>query len=173
MEVVEAPLGLLLHSALQCSPGISFFFFSYTFSLFLLHTHTHKRAHVSILAYVFIMHIHFILMVTQGTSSRRHPALLTITHKNCGRDPIYSISPLFIHPVPLCSPCVLFMWTNSEHIAYSHSCSSNLSSRTLIITLFSAEIPLLVSSPFCYQTHHLLTEQSSVFRDNVLVTFLL
>lgn len=58
---------------------------------------------MSILAYVFIMHIHFMLMVTQGTSSRRHPALLTITHKNCGRDPIYSISPLFIHPVPLCS----------------------------------------------------------------------
>lgn len=44
MEVVEAPLGLLLHSALQCSPGISFFFFSYTFSLFLLHTHTQTRA---------------------------------------------------------------------------------------------------------------------------------
>lgn len=38
---------------------------------------------------------------------------------------------------------------------------------------FSAETLLLVSSSFHYQMHHLLIEQSSVFRDNILVTFFL
>lgn len=54
--------------------------------------------------------------------------------------------------------------------SYCHSSSAS-STCTLTVLLFSTEIPLLVFSPSCYETHHLLIERSSVFRVNVLVAF--
>jgi len=89
---------------------------------------------------------------------RSRPYIATVT------PPIQSL-PLFIHPVPLCPLCSVHLNQFGAQ-SYSHSCSSNSSLCTLIISLLSAEILLLVSSPF-YQRHHLLIEQSSVFRDNV------
>lgn len=41
------------------------------------------------------------------------------------------------------------------------------------VLTFLQKTPPLVSSSFCYQTLHELVEQSSVFRDGVLITFLL
>lgn len=56
-------------------------------------------------------------MVTQGTSSRRHPALLMIPHTNIAAViPSVLTLPCSFIPSPCFPPSVLFIWTYSEHI---------------------------------------------------------
>lgn len=110
MEVVQASLGPLLHCVLQCSPGISLFSFFFLLHIFFSRTQTH----VSILAYVYIMHIH--LHVNGNPGNLLTSPLGTWRSLTNIATVIHAISPVFIHPSRP-PPCVLFIQTNSEHIA--------------------------------------------------------
>lgn len=64
----RGPLRPFLHVTLSCSPGISLYLLHIFSSLSLTQRHEH-------MCLLYNIHIHFILMVTQGTSSSRHLAL--------------------------------------------------------------------------------------------------
>lgn len=113
MEMMEVCWGLSSTSPSYVAQG--FLFYLLQFSLISLSLLLHK--HMSICAYLYNMHIHFMLMVTQGTFSSQRSALLTFTHFYCSSDdPMCTVSSCSVIPSPRVLLCVLFIWTISEHI---------------------------------------------------------
>lgn len=141
--------GFISSSSSSSSPHFLFSFLSYTNAC----EHTCLRVH-----HAYSLHVNGNPPHANPHVRRSLPNIETVI------PPIQTL-PLFIHPVPLCPLCSVHLNQFGAQ-SYSHSCFSNSSLCTLIISLLSAEILLLVSSPF-NRTHHLLIEQSSVFRDNV------
>lgn len=148
MEVIVVPV---LHCALARSPGI---FFS---------SHIHFLFYMNTWAYLCLVnHILFIWTVNQKSSSRFR---LLITQKYQGGDSVCPVSTWAFTS----SPPVFCILCSLEHTAAATVLPAHLHR----VLTFLQKTPPLVSSSFCYQTLHELVEQSSVFRDRVLITFLL
>lgn len=163
MEVVQSSWGPLLHCALPCSPG-NCLFFSPTHFLFLSHTDTCKHTCLCV-------HHNYSPYVNGNPGNLLTSPSGTFDHHSLilrRWSPVSHLSPVHSFICPLVSSMCSVHLNQFRAHSYSHGSSSDSSSCTLIITLFSAEILLLVSSPFCYQTHHVLIEQSSVFRDKCI-----
>lgn len=139
----------LLHCTLPCSPGISFsfFFFSPTHIRFLSYTNTCKHTCLCVhYAYSLLVNCNPGNLLTSPPDD--HSLILRRWFRLSHLSPVHSSRPL------LSSICSLHLNQFRAH-SYSHSCSCSSSSRTLIITLFSAENPatcvfslLLSHTPF-------------------------
>lgn len=133
----------VLHCTLPCSPGISYFLlhiFSFL-SLSLSLSYTNTCEHTCLCVHrAYSLHVNGnpwnLLKPPSDTFDDHSPILRRWSHLS-HLSHVHSSRPL------VSSVCHL---NQSRAHSYSHSCSSNLSSFILIITLFSAEILLLVSS---------------------------
>lgn len=156
----RGPLRPFLHVTLSCSPGISLYRLHIFSSLSLTQTHEH-------MCLLYNIHIHFILMVTQGTSSSRHLALfnhhLLLLQRWCPH--LYHLFPLSRPVVPFLCPVHL---NHFRALNYRQSCSCK----------FAISNPSLLQNPCCLcpllllsDAPFFLVEKSSVFRHTVLVIF--
>lgn len=141
----RGPLRPFLHVTLSCSPGISLYRLHIFSSLSLTQTHEH-------MCLLYNIHIHFILMVTQGPREPPQVAIwhfLTITCFYCSGDvPICTISSR--SAVPSCPFCVPFIWIISEHLTTARVALASLPS----LTPLCCRTPAACVLSFCYQMHH-------------------
>lgn len=142
----RGPLRPFLHVTLSCSPGISLYRLHIFSSLSLTQTHEH-------MCLLYNIHIHFILMVTQGTSSSRHLALfnhhLLLLQRWCPH--LYHLFPLSRPVVPFLCPVHL---NHFRALDYRQSCSCK----------FAISNPSLLQNPCCLCPLLLLSDAPSAIR---------